>query len=144
MFGRVWRFQKYFTFSSFGSGSKARWIPIYTSDRPNSGCCFILPFGGLLWDRFLPLFSFRSFPGWHNTFWEFTHFRHKIINCQYFSCHTNKSINQSLLNSLNIFRTFSGGVSEDTPLCCFDLCQRPGHVSFHVFTGPSSPFSDFS
>ena len=29
-------------------------------------------------------FSLRSFPGWHRFIWEFTHFRHKIINCHIF------------------------------------------------------------
>ena len=112
-------------------------IPIYTSDRPNSGCCFILPFGGLLLGQVSPPFSFRSFPGWHNTFWEFTHFRHKIINCQILA--VPKIINQSIS-----FEHSSLRFSEDTPLSCFDPCQRPGPVSYLLFTGPSSPFADFS
>ena len=50
-------FRSIFTFPSFGSGSKAKSFPRYTSDRPNSGCCFIPPpFVSFFGTGFFPFF----------------------------------------------------------------------------------------
>ena len=60
-------------------------ISCITSSRPNSGCSFLLPFPQFVLEgvqfSVLGFFSFDPQSG-HRDFWgEFTHFRHKMINC---------------------------------------------------------------